>query len=277
MSLNASPEEAPPPHLVQVHPQPGSLEKGLTLLAALSTAHQPMSLAELARRTGLPKTTAYRLLAVLCRQGFAQRIGIDYAAGDHLAALAGAGPRMTAGTRRLVLPYIVRLHELTRQTVNLAVPRGLEVAYVERVYGHGRVNSPSDAADRAPLYCTATGKVLLAFSHDLNADLRDRGTPQKLTRRTIVGSAALDRELCAVRSRGVAYSREEFAEGVVCTAAPVFGADGKVRMAVGVAGPPSAAASAEVTDLVRRTAQAISATLVKALPRTTGNANAQGR
>ncbi|WP_433424925.1 IclR family transcriptional regulator [Microtetraspora malaysiensis] len=245
--------------------KPSSLEKGITILASLSAAVQPMGLAELSRRTGLPKTTAYRLLGVLCAKGLAQRVGIDYAIGDRLATLAGPGPRMIPGTRPLVLPHMIRLYERTRQTVNLAVTRGLEIAYVERVYGHDRVSSPSDEVDRAPLHCTASGKVLLAFDHGLNSAFHDRGTLDRMTRRTIVGHAALDRELRMVRRRGVAYSREEFAEGVVCAAAPVFDGDGGVRMAVSVACPSRSAVSGEVTALVKQAAQAISATVVTAL------------
>ncbi|WP_084517342.1 IclR family transcriptional regulator [Microtetraspora niveoalba] len=245
--------------------KPSSLEKAISILTSLSAAVQPVSLAELSRRTGLPKTTAYRLLGVLCAKGLTQRIGIDYAIGDRLVSLAGPGPRMIPGTRPLVLPHLVRLYERTRQTVNLAVPRGLEVAYVERVYGHGRVSSPSDEVDRAPLHCTAGGKVLLAFDHALNASFRERGTLDRMTRRTIVAHAALDRELRVVRRHGVAYAREEFAEGVVCAAAPVFDGDGGVRMAVSVACPAPSSVSGEVAALVKQTAHAVSATIVTAL------------
>lgn len=243
---------------------PSSLEKAIAILSALSAALQPISLAELSRRTGLPKTTAYRLLGVLCGEGFAQRIGLDYAIGDRLVTLADPGPRMIPGMRRIVLPHMIRLYELTRQTVNLAVPRGLEVSYVERIYGQSRVSSPSDEVDRAPLHCTATGKVLLAFDQELNAAFRDRGALRRMTHRTL-GRAALDRELCVVRRQGVAYSREEFAEGVVCAAAPVFGPDGRICMAVAVASPLSAVAPAEFAGMVKRTAHTISAAIVRSL------------
>jgi DNA-binding IclR family transcriptional regulator len=245
--------------------QPSSLEKAITIITSLSTALQPMSLAELSRRTGLPKTTAHRLLGVLCRKGFARRIGIDYAIGDQLATLAAPGPRTIPGTRRIVLPYMVRLYELTRQTVNLAVSRGLEVAYIERVYGHGRVSSPSDDVDRAPLHCTATGKVLLAFNPELNATFREAGAMRKMTRRTLAGPAALDRELHMVRRTGIAYSREEFAEGVACTAAPIFGPDGRICMAVGVAGPSPHLALPEVAGTVKKTAHVISAAVSRSI------------
>ncbi|GII55286.1 IclR family transcriptional regulator [Planotetraspora thailandica] len=235
-----------------------------------------MSLAELSRRTGLPKTTAHRLLGVLCRRGFARRIGIDYAVGDQLATLAGPGPRTIPGGRRIVLPYMVRLYELTRQTVNLAVARGLEVAYVERVYGHARVSSPSDGLDRAPLHCTATGKVLLAFNAELNATFREAGAMRRMTRRTIPGPAALDRELHMVRRTGIAFSREEFAEGVACAAAPVFGPDGRICMAVGVAGPSPILALPEVAGTVKKTAHAMSGAVSRSIADTAARPSRNG-
>ncbi|WP_214408445.1 IclR family transcriptional regulator [Sphaerisporangium fuscum] len=244
---------------------PGSLEKGITLLSFLGSALQPVGLAELSRRTGLPKTTAYRLLGVLCRRGFARRVGLDYVLGEELSALTGAAPRMPPGARRVILPHALRLYELTHHTVNLAVAHGLEVAYVERLYGQGRVASPSDDVDRAPLHCTATGKVLLAHDRELEAAFRSRGTPRRLTRHTLVTPAALDRELALVRRQGVAHSREEFAEGLVCAAAPVFAADGRVAVALGVAADGATPPSARLTALVKATAQAASTAMARFL------------
>ncbi|WP_204023263.1 IclR family transcriptional regulator [Sinosporangium siamense] len=244
---------------------PSSLEKAIIILTSLSTAARPMSLAELARNTGLPKTTAYRLLNTLCRNGLTRRIGIDYTVGDHLHTLAAPAPRVIPGTRRLVLPHLLRLYEITRQTVNLGVARGLEVHYLERVYGHGRVTSPSDGVDRAPLHCTAVGKVLLAFDHDLNATFRRKGALARMTRHTVTRFPVLDRELHQVRRQGAAYSREEFAGGVACVAAPVFGADGKICMALGLAAP-STLSLTELVGVARRTANALSTVVLKLAP-----------
>ncbi|WP_176955260.1 IclR family transcriptional regulator [Sinosporangium album] len=242
---------------------PTSLEKAIAILTSLSKASHPMSLAELSRSTGLPKTTAYRLLGTLCRNGLAQRIGIDYAVGDHLLTLAGHGRRPFPAARRIVLPHLVRLYELTRHTVNLAVARGLEAAYVERVYGQSRIDSPSDDIDRAPLHCTATGKVLLAFDQELGQSFRRHGSRTRMTRHTLVTDTALDRELHRVRRQGVAYAREELAKGIACAAAPVFGPDGRICMSIGVAGPAGTLHLPELAAVVRRTANALSSAVGK--------------
>lgn len=242
--------------------QPGSLEKGIDILFSLSAAAQPISLSQLCRNTGLPKSTAHRILAVLCSRSLAKRAGTDYLVGDLLARLGDARGRIP-GTRRAVLPYLLYLYETTRQTVNLAVLSGLEAEYVERVYGHNRVASPSDGVDRAPLHCTAIGKTLLAYDSGLRQSFADQGSPPRLTRRTITSLTGLDRELARVRHYGVAYAQEEFADGVACVAAPVFDAAGKVAMSISVAGPAVALPLARLGISVRGAAQAISAALAR--------------
>ncbi|MCF6473911.1 IclR family transcriptional regulator [Nonomuraea sp. MG754425] len=242
--------------------QPGSLERGIDILLALSTAARPVTLSQLCRSTGLPKSTAHRILGVLCSRGLARRVGNAYLPGGLLESMAGIARARVPGTRTVVLPYLLYLFETTRQTVNLAVPSGLEARYVERLYGHNRVGSRSDDLDRAPLHCTATGKALLAFDQKLCRELMARGAFERLTRRTITNLTGLERELAQVRAHGVAYSREEFTEGVACVAAPVFGPGGRICMSVGVAAPAHLAPLARLGISVRGAAQAISARLV---------------
>ncbi|MFC7587063.1 helix-turn-helix domain-containing protein [Nonomuraea antimicrobica] len=133
--------------------QPGSLERGIDLLLALSAASRPVTLSQLCRATGLPKSTAHRILGVLCSRELARRVGNGYLPGELVESMAGISRVRVPGTRKAVLPYLLYLYETTRQTVNLAVPSGMEARYVERLYGHNRVGSRSDGHDRRR--CTA--------------------------------------------------------------------------------------------------------------------------
>ncbi|MFC4008815.1 IclR family transcriptional regulator [Nonomuraea purpurea] len=241
---------------------PGSLERGIDILLALGAASRPLSLSELCRSTRLPKSTAHRILGVLCSRELARRVGNGYLPGELLESMAGITRARVPGTRRMVLPYLLYLYETTRQTVNLAVPANLEARYVERLYGHNRVSSRSDCLDRAPLHCTATGKALLAFDPGLRQELLARGVFERMTHRTITTLAGLERELAQIRRHGVAYALEEYTEGVACVAAPVFGPDGRICMSLGVSTPATAAPLAKLGISVRGAAQAISAALV---------------
>ncbi|MEV0587557.1 IclR family transcriptional regulator [Nonomuraea sp. NPDC050310] len=236
----------------------GSLERAIDLLTSLSGHSAPLSLSRLARETGLPKSTTHRLLGVLCARDLVKRAGTGYVLGDLLTTLTR---ERIPGSRPLVLPYLMDLYETTRQTVNVAVASGPEAIYVERIYGHDRVACPSDEHDRAPLHCTAAGKVLLAYDDDARKALLEHGRLARMTQRTITGLLGLDRELALVRRHGLAYSQEEFAPGLTSVAAPVIGPGGSVTMAVEIAGRTSAMRLGRVGIAVRGAAQAISTAL----------------
>ncbi|GAA4082034.1 IclR family transcriptional regulator [Nonomuraea soli] len=238
-----------------------SLDRAIDLLVGLSGYCRPLTLTQLCRDTGLPKSTAHRLLGVLCARGLAKRASTGYLLGDLLTAMTS---ERIPGSRALVLPFLLDLYETTRQTVNVAVSSGLEVVYVERLYGHNRVPSPSDDHDRAPLHCTAAGKVLLAYDDDLRKALFEHGTLPRMTTRTLPGHGALDRELSLVRRHGLAYGQEEYALGLTCVAAPVFGPGGGITMAVAVAGPTASMRLGRIGIAVRGAAQAISTAMAAA-------------
>ncbi|WP_327085103.1 IclR family transcriptional regulator [Nonomuraea sp. NBC_01738] len=250
--------------VITIYQAPGSLEKGIKILKCLDSSLDPLSLARVSSMLGLPKTTVHRLLGVLCDQGLAKRVGLEYMAGDELMAMGAAWPR-SAATRRLILPHLVALHGRTGQTVNLVMARGLEARYIERVYGHNRVRSRSDGLDRAPLHCTAAGKVLLSFSPTLRGMFLASGRLPQLTKATIVRRTVLINALKRVESTGVSYSHEEFTDGLSCVAAPIF-EDGRVRMAVGLACSAPFARLADLADEVRRTADDLSADLSARTP-----------
>jgi DNA-binding IclR family transcriptional regulator len=86
----------------------------------------------------------------------------------------------------------------------------------------------------APLYCTALGKVLLAYG---NYPLPE--TLEKRTERTITSTFELHTELETVKAQGYASDDEEFDPGVRCIAVPVFGINNKLAGAIGVSGPAS--------------------------------------
>lgn len=222
-------------HTSLPHDPLGSLERGIEILMCLTGP--PLDMARIRKLTGLPRTTAYRLLAILRDGGLIRSSGDGYELGGHLAALMATYQSRMRGNRRDVLPHVLSLYESTRQTVNVGVPQGLAVRYTERIYGQNRTSSRSDGVDTAPLHCTAIGKVLLAFDPGLQRDMLGSGPLPQLARRTITRRAVLERELALIRNEGVAYAQEEFDEGLMCAAAPVFGPGGECRMAIGVASP----------------------------------------
>jgi DNA-binding IclR family transcriptional regulator len=214
----------------------GVLAKVLAVLGAFGPDEHALPLAELARRTAIPKGTLHRVAADLVLAGLLERDGAEYRLGQRLFEL---GLRVPAERRlfEAAIPFMEDLYELTHETVHLGVREGQEVLYVGKIGGHRQADAPSRIGGRMPLHCTAIGKVLLAhapsaFTRDyLAAGLERRGP------RTVVAPGLLRRELTRIREKSLAFEHEESAAGIACVAAPVVGPDGELAGAVSVTGP----------------------------------------
>jgi len=214
-----------------------SVDKALALLDVFENIDTSLGVSELARRAGLPKSTAFRLLAVLEQRQLVERQEARYRLGTRLFEL---GHRVSYcrphSLRDTAVPFLGDLYELTHETVHLGVLDGADILYLEKLFGHQRVKAPSAVGARVPAYCSALGKALLAVSSpdSVSATLA-RGLEPR-TGYTIVVPSMLQEELETVRDRGVAFDLEESGVGVNCVAAPIFARIGRVLGAVSVCG-----------------------------------------
>src|SRR3990172_13370283 len=119
--------------------------------------------------------------------------------------------------RRLVRPALERLSQETGETANLVILDRREALYLDKVESPQSLRIFSRIGRRAPLHCTAVGKVLLAYrSKTTVGTLLGRGPLQRLTKHTITSLGQLKRELEKVRDQGFAQDREECEEGACC-------------------------------------------------------------
>ncbi len=252
----------------------------VTVLNALHTSGEPLSLSSLVRRTGLPKTTVHRLMQELTAHSLVERHGNRYSLGVAVGRLAGSvREERLRGARHRLLPHLVDLYEQTHRTVSLAILRGPldalavgtgpssavaggpRVVFIERIFGHQHRCTPSDLTHVAPAHCTAIGKVLLAgvplsapvgeghssgsspSGHPGHSGHSGRAWPTGLKRwtaRTITDPAVLESELARIRREGIAYSSGEYVPGVCCVAVPVRDSQGHSIAAISVSGGPAA-------------------------------------
>ncbi|OPX06674.1 hypothetical protein B1964_28465 [Gordonia sp. i37] len=212
-----------------------SVQKALALLNALASVGSKAGLTDLARRVGIPKSTAYRLLSVLTDAGIVERRGTDYLLGLRLFELGAATSRPASlNLRERALPFLEDLYEQTHQTVNLGILEGDEVLYIEKIFGHRSPTTPSHVGGRLPASCVALGKAMLAFS---GPGIVRRLASQPLaamTSRSTIQPGLLLNELKAARASGVAFDREGAELGLTCVAAPIFDVDKHVVAAVSV-------------------------------------------
>ena len=223
-----------------------AVDRAAAVFLAVLGSTEPVSFADLARTTRLPKSTLSRLTTSLERNGLLQRTGTGaWQPGTQITDYA-LSLRPEDDLLRLAQPYLDALAARTGETVNLAVPLAGEVrqiAQVDSAYLLGAVNW----LDRpVPFHCSALGRVFLAHGTPLPA-----GRLPRLTDRTITSRAELARVLDRVREEGVAIVDSELEPGLVAVAAPISSADGTVVAAVAVSGPSMRLTPAHLPGIAR--------------------------
>ena len=216
-----------------------SLGRGLRVLEAVAALNGAASLAAVARRTALARSTTHYLMQALVTHGYLhqQPGGRNYQLGLKVFRLAGHrlnSEQIAAAT----MPVLNELSRLTHESVAVGIFRDDAVTLVATRDTEGPVRVVQSVGARRPIHCTGLGKVLLAW---LPAAERSRLVAglklEKYTPKTIVQRTAFERELRRIHTSGYAIDDEEFVVGVRCLAAPVFDDSGEVTMAISAIGP----------------------------------------
>lgn len=190
-----------------------------------------LTLAQIVRRTGLPRSSAHRMLERLVQLRWLRRSGRDYELGMRLVELGSLAVHQDRLVRAAG-PLLGELHRATGLVVHLAVLDGPDVVYLDKVGDSPLAPIPTRVGSRQPAHCTAVGKAMLAYrDEDAPVDLRVRKTKY-----SIATGSQLAVELSRVRAHGVAFEREESLPGFGCVAAPI-GGPGEAHAAVSVCGP----------------------------------------
>lgn len=235
------------------------LGKVLTVLYAFGADDHALPLAEIARRTGLAKTTLHRLLGDLTQARLVERDDAGYRLGAALFEL-GLRASVERGLLEVAIPFLQDLYERTHETVHLGIREGIEVVYVEKIGGHRQAKSPSRIGGRMPLHCTAIGKALLAYAPPEVLTQRVAAGLPALAPRTITAPGLLRRQLARVIETRTAYEYEESAVGLVCIAAPILDAGDLAIAAISVSGPSIRFNPEEHANSVRSAATGIATT-----------------
>ena len=216
-----------------------TIAKGLAVLEWLVRQQRDCRVTEVAQAFGLARSNAHRTLQTLVECGWAQR---DEATSTYrpslrlfeLGALVGAAANVTT----LVRPYLARLSQATGETIHLATLEGAEVVYLDKFDSPLPVAAYSRVGGRAPAYCVASGKAMLAAARlDMPGLRRLLGTLVAHTPNSITDFQTLRAELQQTQARGYAENREEWRLGVCGLGAPVFNARGEAVAAVGMSVP----------------------------------------
>ncbi|MEN5161121.1 IclR family transcriptional regulator [Achromobacter spanius] len=224
--------------------------RALLVLDHLARSQHPPTLAQLAQRLDMPKTTLMRLLAAMQRAGFVAATPTEngFVPGPQATSLALATLRACAFTRacRAVLTQLVGT---LGETCNLTAPDGDRVVYMERVETNEPLRLFFAVGSHVPMHCTASGKLFLASMSRLERSrvlARLPLTPN--TPRTLTDPARLAAELERLAVRGIGIDNEEFVRGMSAVAVPVRDGEDRVVAAVACHAPT---ARVMLDDLLR--------------------------
>ncbi len=215
-----------------------SVTSALLVMKAFSAEEAEIGISSLAKRMGLAKSTVHRLAVTLAAEGFLEQNPETgrYRLGLSLFTL-GALARRRMDVSNVSRPLLGVLRDKYQEAATLAIMSGHSIMFLHNLESGQAIGIRAHIGDHKPAFCTAEGRVLLAYgpasvTHEVLGGERAARTPK-----TVCDPAELQRALEEVRVTGYAIDDEESEAGMRCLAAPVRDISGKVVAAVGLAGP----------------------------------------
>ncbi|MGD9943569.1 MAG: IclR family transcriptional regulator [Burkholderiaceae bacterium] len=224
---------------MEVREPPRAPARVMQLMELIAADPGVPTLAQLASRLDVPKTSLMHLLRALEQAGYVSRAAQGFVLGSaafRMAAAIGARNDFAGAVRRA----LQELAAATRETILVGrlTDDGQAAVYLDRISSPQAVRFTPELDEPRPLHCTAVGKVMLAWLAPPLLRARLRGLRlQRFTHRTIATKAAMGAELEKVRIAGFARSLDEMVEGGGALAVPVRAADGLIPYALVLAAP----------------------------------------
>lgn len=196
-----------------------------------------LGVSHLARRVGVAKSTAHRVIWTLVEEGLLEKVDETglFRLSPTMRSLGASAETAQRLHEAATIP-LDRLRAKTPGTLHLAVLDGSDVLYVERREGAGAIQVFRAVGRRNAAYMTSSGKVLLAFLPPEQQERLVEGmrlTPR--TERTITSKQQLMSALARVRRQGFAENRGEWQSNMCSVAAPIRDPLGQVVASVSVA------------------------------------------
>ena len=215
------------------------LDKSLSVLELLLQQDSAMNMTELSEKLGFYPSTIHRILDTLKHWGYVEQDPHTQKYQLGLKALElGMAKLHQMDLVREATPYLKELVNQCNETVHLGILEEGEVLYLAKEESSQTIRMCSYVGRRAPLHCTALGKVLLAYlSVEERKKMLSKKVLPRLTENTITDKRELEKELSKVRGQGFALDREENEKDVCCVAAPIRNYQGEVIAALSISSP----------------------------------------
>ena len=213
-----------------------SVVRGLNILEIVAE-HNEIGLKEISTLSGLNKATAHRLLSTLIVAGYIEQVNKNgiYRPTYKLFSL-GNKKVEHVDSYKIAHRFISELSNTIQATVHLVIEDNMEIVYVDKIdptNSHSGFILKSQVGKRAPMYCTAVGKVLLSKYPDSKIkEIWEATDIKPLTPKTFINFEAFLEEINVIRSQGYALDLEENEIGVVCIGCEFYNHKGLVEGAI---------------------------------------------
>ena len=214
-----------------------SLYKALQLLFMFTETDRELGVTELAKQTGMLKASVYNMLSTfeVCRLIKKNPETNKYHLGVRVLELVSHFYECN-DICQIALPHMSEIANQVEETVFLGMRWDDEILYLEGAFPRYSTAKRNMAGIKAPLYCTAIGKAILAFTPGLSEHFRD--IPMvSYTSQTLTRFEDLEKDLEKTRQRGYAIDNMEHEYGVRCVAVPIRNSADDVVGAMSITGP----------------------------------------
>ena len=215
-----------------------SIRRAFAIIELLESRGE-MGIADMGRFLDLERSTVHRIVSTLKNLDYLSQNPANHKYFNSFRFFdVGNSVVKRLGLRQQAAPFLRELSEKTREAVNLAILDCAQVLFIDKIESLSTIKVDLSVGKRFPVYCTGLGKALLAWL----PESRQREILQacrfvKYTQRTKLSPDLIMEDLQEVRRRGYSMDDEEYVEGILCIAAPVFGHSGEVVAALSIALP----------------------------------------
>lgn len=222
------------PFTVQKRDFIAGLQKGLSVIEAFDQEQSRLSMTEVAQRTGLTRAAARRYLLTLTQLGYVNYDGRMFSLSPRVLRL-GQSYFHSARLPRIVYPQVQKLAHALQETSSVGVLDAADVICIAATSA-GRTVSPAlQPGSRAPAYCTANGRVLLAALPQERVDAwLDEHPLEPLTPHTVTHKDRLRIEIARARAQGFAVVDQELELGLRTISVPLKNLRGDTVAAMNV-------------------------------------------
>lgn len=218
-----------------------TLSNAIDVINVFESEPKPLSIQDIVRSTKMNRTSVYRILYTLRSKGILEmdeNTG-KYSLGIKMVQLSSL-VLQRLDIRQIARPYLEKLWKESNETIHLVVMNEKNAIFIDKLETRNTIFMGSHIGWVAPLYSTASGKMLLSYqTEEFINDYLEAITIIPYTYKTITDKHDFKHNLRLIREKGYSFDNEEMVEGLKCIAVPITNAGGKIVAALSISGPTS--------------------------------------